>query len=160
VRELRTHKLFEAALALKAVNSLAEIAGGLALLVVPSGTILHLAMILTHQELIEDPGDWLGNYLLHAAESLSTGQKAFAAYYLLSHGAVKLFLVVNVMREKQWAYPAFMAALALLVAYQSFKLAHVFTIGLAALTVLDLVVLGLTWPEYRSRLPKNAAARR
>jgi uncharacterized membrane protein len=152
------HKFFEAALALKAIDSLLEIAGGLALLVVPPSFILRLAMTLTHQELIEDPQDWFGNYLLHTAEDLSTGQKSFAAFFLLSHGAVKLFLVIAVLRGKRWGYPAFMIALGLLIGYQSYKLAHVFTIWLIGLTVIDAVTLVLTWQEYRSRFPRSVRA--
>jgi uncharacterized membrane protein len=72
-----------------------------------------------------------------------------AGFYLLSHGAVKLFLVSAVMLGKLWAYPLFMAAPAFLIAYQSYQLTLGISAPLIFLTLLDLVVLGLTWHEYR-----------
>jgi uncharacterized membrane protein len=51
-----------------------------------------------------------------------------------------------------WTYPAFMIALGLLISYQSYKLMHVFSLGLTALTILDGVVLVLAWHEYRFTL--------
>jgi uncharacterized membrane protein len=39
--------------------------------------------------------------------------------------------------------------IAALITYQSYRLLHGLSIGLAALTVLDAVVLLLTWHEYR-----------
>ena len=52
-------------------------------------------------------------------------------------------------RDLFWAYPAFIIALAALITYHSYRLLHGVSIGLAALTVLDAVVLVLTWHEYR-----------
>jgi uncharacterized membrane protein len=86
---------------------------------------------------------------LKTAQSLSIGQKSAASIYLLSHGAVKLFLVVMVLRERSWAYPAFMIALALLITYQSYQLALAFSPWLAALTLFDFAILWMTWHEYR-----------
>ena len=51
-------------------------------------------------------------------------RKEAAAIYLISHGAIKLFLVIMVLRERvAWAYPVFMIALMLLIAYQSYQIA-------------------------------------
>jgi Predicted membrane protein (DUF2127) len=50
---------------------------------------------------------------------LSVSSKAAAAFFLLSHGTVKLVLVLAVMRGWAWAYPAFVIALGLLIGYQS-----------------------------------------
>jgi uncharacterized membrane protein len=52
-------------------------------------------------------------------------------------------------RSKPWAYPAFMITLGLLISYQSYKLLHVFSLGLMALTILDGIVVVLAWHEYR-----------
>jgi len=71
---------------------------------------------------------------------------------------VKLFLIVAVLRNKPWAYPAFMTALGLLIFYQSYKLLHVFSLGLTALTILDGIVLVLAWHEYRFTLRTKSPA--
>jgi len=126
-----------------------ELFGGLALYVASNESIRRATRALTHNELLEDPNDVVANFLLRTAESLSIDQKSAASIYLLSHGAVKLFLVVMVLRDRPWAYPAFMVALVLLIAYQSYQLTHGFSPWLAALTVFDLAILWMTWHEYR-----------
>ncbi len=152
------HRLFQISLLLKAAHSLLEIIGGVLLAVVPQEAILRIANLLTQEELLEDPRDVIANYILRSARSLSIDQKSAAALFLLSHGIVKLFLIVAVLRNKPWAYPAFMTALGLLISYQSYKLLHVFSLGLTALTILDGIVLVLAWHEYRFTLRTESPA--
>jgi uncharacterized membrane protein len=148
-REATIRRVFRFSLFLKAAHSVLELIGGLALYVASNDAILRLARALTHNELLEDPKDLVANFLLGTAQSLSLDQKSAASIYLLSHGAIKLFLVVMVLRERPWAYPTFMIALALLITYQSYQMSLGFSVWLAALTVFDVVVLWLTWHEYR-----------
>ena len=152
------HRLFQISLLLKAAHSLLEIIGGVVLAVVPQEAILRIANLLTQEELLDDPRDVIANYILHSARNLSIDQKSAAALFLLSHGIVKLFLIVAVLRNKPWAYPAFMTALGLLISYQSYKLLHVFSLGLTALTILDGIVLVLAWHEYRFTLRTKSPA--
>ncbi|MBD3804787.1 MAG: DUF2127 domain-containing protein [Thioclava sp.] len=50
--------------------------------------------------------------LRQTAESLTADTQHFAAWYLLiSHGAIKLVLVAGGLRDRSWAYPAFIAAM-------------------------------------------------
>ena len=149
IRETDIHRIFELALFLKAAHSVIEIGGGVALLLTSTQAILAFADLLTRAELLEDPSDRVANYIFHTAEALSTADKSSAAFFLLSHGTVKLFLVGAVMLGKFWAYPTFMIALGGLIAYQTYQLAGGFSGPLLALTILDAVVLWLTWHEYR-----------
>jgi uncharacterized membrane protein len=116
---------------------------------VSSDEILRIANLLTQSELLEDPDDLIANAVLGAANSLSVGSKGTAAIFLLSHGLIKLALVLAVLADFSWGYPAFIAALAALIAYQSYQLSHIFSLGLFVLTVFDVVVLFLTVHEYR-----------
>jgi uncharacterized membrane protein len=58
-------------------------------------------------------------------------------------------LVVGLLREKLWAYPATFAALSLFIAYQLQRYVHVRDPGLIILSALDVVVMALAWHEYR-----------
>jgi len=148
--ERRVRILFRWSLWLKALLSLSEILGGLALEFVGNTTIVGLARALTRNELLEDPHDWIANFLLDQAHRFSVDQQSFAAFFLLSHGAVKLVLVAGVLAGIGWAYPAFMIALVLLIAYQGYRLIFLgFSLWLSWLTILDIVILILTWHEYR-----------
>lgn len=158
ISEANVHRLFEFTLILKALHSLFEIVSGALLAAISTETVLGIARLLTQNELLEDPNDLIAGYFLHVAQNLSISSKAAAALFLLSHGMIKLVLVLAVMRGFAWAYPAFIGALGLLIGYQSYQLWHVFSVGLAALTVFDVFVLVLTWHEYRLvRLSKRFA---
>lgn len=150
INEQQIHRIFEIALLLKALHSLLEIACGLLLAAISTGTILRIAKFVTQGELLEDPHDLIANYILHTAQNFSLSAKAAVVFLLLSHGTVKLVLVLSVMKGWPWAYPAFMLALGLLIGIQSYQLWHHVSFGLAALTIFDLVVLALTWHEYHN----------
>ena len=149
VREARIRRLFRLGLFLKAADSIAELVGSVVVHLVSNESIVQLARALTRRELLEDPNDVVANFLLHSAEAFSIDQQSAASIFLFTHGAVKLFLVVMVLQNRRWAYPVFMVALVLLITYQCYQLSLVFSLWLAALTVLDVVVLWLTWHEYR-----------
>jgi uncharacterized membrane protein len=149
MRELAIRRIFRVSLLLKAAHSVLELVGGVALYVASNDAILRLTRLVTSNELLEDPNDLVANFLLKTAESLSLDQKSAASIYLFSHGAIKLFLVVMVLRDRPWAYPLFMIALVFLIAYQSYQLTLGFSPWLAVLTAFDVVVLWLTWHEYR-----------
>lgn len=73
----------------------------------------------------------------------------FYAWYLLSHGVVKLGLVAGLLLRKLWAYPTTIVVLGLFIFYQIFRYAQTHGTGLLLLTVLDILVVGLTFHEYR-----------
>jgi uncharacterized membrane protein len=142
-------RAFRVSMVVKAGLSLVEIAVGATLYIASGDGILRVAHRLTRHELTQHPNDVVANFILRSAETLSIDRKSAAALYLVSHGAVKLFLVVMVLRDKLWAYPVFIVALALLIAYQTYRLTLGFAPALAGLTAFDLAVLWLTWHEYR-----------
>ena len=156
-REETIRRVFRWSLILKAIDSAIEVGGGLALYFVANTTIIAIADWLTRSELVEDPRDFLANWLMHSVEAFSVPQKKAAALYLVSHGAIKLFLVIMVLRDKAWAYPLFMIALAVLIAYQTYQITFAFSLWMVVLTVFDVVVLALTWHEWKLHQKVRAA---
>ena len=73
----------------------------------------------------------------------------FGAIYLLTHGAVKVVLVIALLLDKLWAYPWMIGFLTLFIGYQLYRIALHPTTGLIALTIFDAVILALTAREYR-----------
>ena len=87
--------------------------------------------------------------MLAWAQSFSVQTQHFYAFYLLSHGIVKLALVVGLLMGRLWAYPASLAVMTLFIAYQLYRFTFTHSPGLIVLTVFDLVVIALIWHEYR-----------
>ncbi len=148
-RQRIVHALFDISVIVKGIDGVLEIVGGVLLLVISPAQLDHLARILTQRELSEDPHDRLANYLFHGSAGLSTGAKMFAAMYLLWHGAVKVGLVTALLLKRRWAYPAAIVAFLLFLLYQLFRYSVTAAPELLVLSIVDVVVILLTWLEYR-----------
>lgn len=156
MQERRIHQIFEASVLLKGAHALIECVSGLVLAVTANATITAFVARLTQDELREDRADLVANHVLAWAKALSVQTQHFFAFYLLSHGVVKLALVAGLLRRKLWAYPASLAVMTLFIAYQAYRYTLTNSVGLIALTVLDLIVIALIWHEYgllRRHLP-------
>lgn len=149
MKEQRIHQIFEVSVLLKGAHALIECIGGVALALISTGTISTLVNSLTQEELVEDPHDFVANHLLIWAQGFSVSTKSFYALYLLSHGLVKLFLVVGLLRGKLWSYPASLIVLSIFILYQLYRFSYTHGIGLIVLTLFDVIVMGLIWHEYR-----------
>ncbi len=149
MNERRIHQLFEISVLLKGAHALIECLGGLVLALVSTESILRLANRITQPELLDDPHDFIATHLLTWAQDFSVGTKNFYAYYLLSHGLVKVLLVIGLLRGKMWAYPASLVALGVFIVYQLYRFTDTHGIGLIILTIFDLVVMVLIWQEYK-----------
>lgn len=142
--------LFRASVSLKGLDAALEIIGGAALMAVSPDWILRMIALLTQAELAEDPRDLVANYLLHAAERLSLGGERFVAIYLLSHGVIKIGLVVMLLKDKLWAYPAAMIVFGMFIAYQLYRFTFTHAAGLLALSLFDAAMIWLILLEYRA----------
>ncbi len=140
--------VFRTTLYIKGLHGLLEIAGGIFLLLVRPEQLNSWAQTITHGELSQDPHDFIASHILKSAHALSGASLLFGALYLLSHGIVKLVLVVEVLRDHLWAYIALIVVTAVFVIYQIYRLSNHLSFGLSALTVLDLLIIYLTWREY------------
>ncbi|WP_172374993.1 DUF2127 domain-containing protein [Mesorhizobium sp. NZP2234] len=147
--EHRIHQIFEVSLWLKGAHALIECIGGILLYVVTTDTIASWVNALTAEELIEDPNDFIAGHLSRMASHFSVASKEFYAFYLLSHGLIKLALVVGLLRGKLWSYPASLGALGLFMVYQVYRYSYTQSFGLLVLTVFDAVVMVLIWHEWR-----------
>lgn len=149
IDERYIHLAFQVSLWFKAIFALIEIAGGFIALFVSHAFLVSMANLVTQGELNEDPHDFVANYLLHTVQHLSIGTQHFTSYYLLSHGAIKLWLIVGLLRERLWYYPTAMVVFGLFILYQSYRFYFTHSVWLLMLTVVDLIVIALTWHEYR-----------
>lgn len=141
-------KTYEIGILLKGLDGTAELLGGLLLWLVPGGTILRVVTHLTHSELRQDPHDFLATHIMHLGQNLAAGHNTFAILFLLTHGLIKIVLVVALLRNLRWSYPFALVTLGLFVIYQVYQLVVRPTFGMVFLTVLDAVIIWLVWREW------------
>jgi uncharacterized membrane protein len=149
--EKSTHLIFEVSLLFKAVFAAAEILAGISAYFVTQQFLFKLVERLMRKELLEDPRDLIANYLLASVDHFSLSTRNFTAAYLLTHGVIKLWLIIGLLRGKLGYYPLAIAVFGLFIIYQLYRFNLSHSLWLVLITVVDIVVIGLTWQEYRRR---------
>lgn len=159
IKEKYLRDFFDASVILKGVDSIIEIVGGFVLLFVSTARLDAVANFFLQAELVEDPHDAIANFLNNTFHTLAGPEKIFGAIYLLVHGAIKIVLVTELLRNRYWAYPAAIIIFIIFGIYQTYYLFISYSFWLLALTVLDVIVIILTWHEYRYRLRHHSFAK-
>ena len=149
MQEKRIHQVFVASVLFKGAHALIEIVSGLALYLVSTATIITMLNRWSYGELAEDKHDWIANHLLEFSRHFSVAEHHFYAFYLLSHGIIKGILVIGLLREKLWAYPASFAVFGAFIAYQLYRYSYTHDFALILLSIFDLFVIYLAVHEYR-----------
>lgn len=151
-----TDRAFRIGLLFKFIDGVIETVGGILLLIVKPDQINHLAHWLTQGQLSEDPHDFIATHILKTAHELTGASLLFGALYLLSHGLVKIVLVVEILRDHLWAYMGLIGVTVLFVIYQVYRITFdKFSMSLFLLTIFDLIIIYLTQKEYRRHLARR-----
>ena len=132
-----------------------EMLAAVLILIVPPALVIKVAEFVTSGEFGQDPDDPIATTILDAAHTFTVHSHYLLALYLVLHGAIKVFLVIGILRGKRIAYPLFMLALAVFGGYEAYRgfARHEFLLEVIA--VFDLSVLVLTSYEYHRRFPKS-----
>ena len=145
VVEKEIHDAFLVGVILKGGNAILEVVLGTLLLFTHVVTNTILAFI--NYALVQDPDNFFSTHL-SALANLSPQAQFFGALYLLAHGIVKIFLVVGLLRNKSWAYPASISVLSLFMFYELVRTVQTGSIPLLLLSLFDGAVVFLIWHEY------------
>ncbi len=152
------HIIFDISVILKGVHAFIEIVGGIFVLLVSKEFVQNAVTWFTQGELADDPQDFISNYFVGLAQNFSVTSQHFVAFYLLSHGIIKGFLVLALLKEKLWAYPLAIIVFSIFSIYQIFRFTHTHSVWLLLITLLDFAVIGLTWHEYKYMKARPARA--
>lgn len=148
--KITLHNAYLIGIALKGLDGLIEIAGGTALLLVSRATMLQVAAFVSGSGSSGTPHGAIAAYVLHATVTLSASTQHFASLYLIVHGAIKVGLVVGLIRGWRAAYPVSLLLLTAFIGYQCYRLFQYRSPALAVFTAIDIVIVLLIWHEWRS----------
>ncbi len=149
LREKGLHEAFVIGIALKGAGALFEATLGALLLW--SGSFIDVVLELINNEYLDDPNGFFASHF-HALLAPTHEAQVFGGLYLLVHGVVKIAIVVGLLRDKMWAYPAALSVFALLVSYQLVRFSSTYSTWLLVLTLLDVFMMWLIYHEYRAKL--------
>lgn len=147
--EEKIHTIFEISLLLKGAHAIFEIVGGILVFLINGTYVLNTVLSLTQEELSEDPKDIFAHYLITLSNNFSISTQHFVALYLLSHGVIKLFLIIALLKKKHWAYPTSIVIFGLFIIYQISRYFYTHSIWLLLFTLFDIVIIWLTLHEYK-----------
>jgi len=149
------HIGFDIGLILKGLFACGEILSGAAMTFLTPDKMNQLIHWITAGELKENPNDWLMNYLITFGRQFTLNAQQFASFYLLSHGIIKLAVILLLWRKKLWAYPLSIVVFLGFIVYQMYHFIGSHSILLLLLTALDIVMIFLTIAEYRNLSSKD-----
>jgi len=133
---------------LKSIFALTEIVGGAIFYLVSQNYIINFVWAITQDELSEDPNDFIAHYLVTASHNLFPDTQHFIALYLLLHGLVKMAVIIGLLKNKLWSYPASLIVFSSFVAYQLYRFYFTHSLWLLVLTIFDIAIIWLVGREY------------
>ncbi|HVB33860.1 MAG TPA: DUF2127 domain-containing protein [Patescibacteria group bacterium] len=158
-REKLLHETFRIGILVKGIDGALETLGAVLVWLLDPVSAERILRVLFRHELAANPHAFLANHLIGASRSLEAS-KWFAGAFLLSHGLTKVALVLALWFGRLWAYPLMIVVLGAFIVYQTGRFAHTHSIILGLLTLFDLLIVGLTWREYREQKRARSARER
>lgn len=146
IREEEIREVFIAGVTLKAFGAFAELVLGLLLMY--SNVVAHTIETLMSWALVQDPDNFFLSHL-YAFATLSPRAQFLGGVYLASHGAVKFVLMIALLRNKPWAYPASIAVLILFMVYEVARFIQTHSTPTLLLFIFDAVIVWLIYHEYK-----------
>ena len=145
------HDSFRVGITVKGFDGVLEVVAGVALWFVSPTQMSAFIKTLTDHMLTRIPHGFISRHLLAASQGFTNDSREFAAYYLVSHGFVKVVLVICLWMNKLWAYPLTIAVFGLFMLYQIHRFMHTHSVSMILLTIFDALLIYLTWVEFKQQ---------
>ena len=144
------HVGFHIGLIIKGVYDLGEILSGILLIFLTPDRMSKLITTISRGELREDPNDLIMRYLISFSKTFSINMQLTASFYLLSHGLVKILIIIFLWKKKLWAYPVSCVIFFIFVIIQMLSFVQTYSITMLFLTLIDIIMIILTILEYKN----------
>lgn len=143
------HKSFLVSIFIKGLDGFLELIGGISFLIINPTKWYELVKTVTRVELLEDPNDIVANYLISISSQFNHSFQIYASIFLLSHGLIKLFIIFSLLKKKMWAYPVALIVFSIFAFYQIYLYILNPRFSLMILTIVDALVIIITYMEYK-----------
>jgi len=147
--EKNLHTFFDAGIIIKLIDSIGEVILGILFLTVSADTMNRVTNAIFGDEITEQPLRAIWNFTLHSFAQISNNSQNFLAFIFISHGIVKLILIVGLAKDKLWVYPLAAVAFTGFGLYQIYQLTVAPSVIITILTILDALFVALIIHEYR-----------
>ena len=155
----RSERLFRIAMAVKGLDGLIELIGGITLLLVSQAEVQRVIAAVVTRDLLGPPDGSLTRHFVAGTAEFASGNRTFAVLYLLLHGVLKVGLVIALLRHWLPAYPVAIVVLGLFVVYELYRATQTGSVLLPVLALVDVAVIALVVREYRALRSGQSAPR-
>lgn len=107
-----------------------------------------LQRIMSH-ELAEDPADDLFTFTNHFLQIHPLHVTYFLSFYLIFWGIIDIFLSINLLKRKTWAFPASLGLVTFFVLYELYRLTHTHSLILLSIILIDIIIIWVINREYK-----------
>jgi uncharacterized membrane protein len=156
--EKNLHRLFDAGIIIKAIDSVGETILGFLFLFLNAATMNKIVGAIFGDEIDEAPLKAIWSFALHSFAQASNNSQTFLAFLFIGHGLLKIILVAGLVKNKLWVFPVAAIAFTGFALYEIYQLFHTPSLLLDALTILDIIFIALIIHEYRyqKKYPQQA----
>jgi len=147
-KELFIDRWFTISVVLKGIISAFEVVVGVLVFLIPPQAVVGFLIDMSQDALADDPDSFFATHSLHVLQHLPPIAQGFIALYLISRGLIKLVLIIALLKNKLWAYPAALIVLGLFVLYQIYEIVKLHSLPIGLLSIFDLTVMWFIWREY------------
>lgn len=99
--------------------------------------------------------DWFADFIINMSHHFTLSAQYLAAFYLLIHGVVKLAALILLWKKVLWSYPMSIVMFFGFIVYQMYEFSQKGSIAMIVFTVIDLLMIILTWLEYKEMKRKQ-----
>ena len=150
IPEPQLSKLFRLSMWWRIIYGVLRLLLGIALLKVIGKEFSDLMYTLMSHELSGRAGDFVLEHLYMLFEKHSLKVTYFVALYFIFWGLVEIVLSLCLLKKIRAAFPAAISLIVLFIVYSVFRYLHTHSLVLLSVIVIDLVILGIIYQEYRS----------
>lgn len=148
-------RVFNLTIFIKGVDGILDMAAALTILVMGSDAITSITTLLVREELLEDPQDFVANYLLEASQNLLPDTQSFIILYLSIHGLIKIAIALAIYSKNHRLHKIAEVVLGVFIVYQLYRFGHTHSLTLLALTLVDVMIIILMHLKSKPRLLKE-----
>jgi len=148
LRKRATDLIFDVGLAIKGIDAMFEVIGGI-LLTMPVRLARYI-LVLSQHELYRHH-EVLSGRLDRLAATVTVHAHLYAALYLIVHGGAKVILILAIVKGKRWGYVGLMAVLSAFVLFEAVRALSALEVLTGALALFDVLVVIVIWKEYKTK---------
>jgi len=121
---------------------------GFTLLKIIGTPVSDIFYTLMEHEIIEDPNDLLIQITNPFIQHLPFTITYFLAGYLIFWGIMDIFLSINLLKHRLWAFSVSIYIIGIFVLYEIYRFSYTHSYILAGVILVDLIIIWLIKKEY------------